>query len=467
MDLLGGLGLVQEYLWYVALVLIVGMGIVCTLMLRGIQFRNFREMCRCTFGKGSSQEGGMSSFQAFCLSMGSRIGTGNITGTILAVMTGGPGAVFWMWIFALLGMATSFVESTIGQIYKSRDEEGNCHGGMAYSLIKALGSRRAGVTVAGIMILIYVVGFNSMQVASIGTSIGAVFGADFKAVFSVIFAIVVFVLLLGGAKRVANISSKVVPVMALMWFVVCIATIVLQADGILNAFSSIFTYAFFSPECVVGGGIGTIVMLGMKRGVLSNEAGIGTIPNLSSMSNVKHPVSQGMTQALGVFIDLLVSTMTALVILSYADYEVLYGMGLEAMPLFQAVLEGTIGGAGPYIVTLFIFLFAFTSLISNYLIGENNLGIIAKDRRARYVLVVIGTLVVFISSFYASDALWVVVDLLLAICAFANTYSLIKLGGRAKEAFRDYMDQKAAGVRDPVFRMSALSDPTGVTEWDD
>ncbi len=472
MSLLEVLELVNAYLWYVALVVIVIMGVVCTVALRGVQFRSIKDMWHCTFGSAVNKEDDgekrLSSFQVFCMSMGSRIGVGNITGPVLAILTGGPGAILWMWIFALIGMATSFVETTLGQIYKSRTGDGHYHGGMAFGITKALGNRKMGAIVAFIMILMYLVGFISMEVVSITeTVVGAAGDESIKPVFAVIFTLFVGVILLGGVQRVANISTKIVPAMAVLWIGVCLITIALHGSGIIGAFSEIFGYAFVSPECLVGGGIGAVVMAGMKRGVMSNEAGIGTIPNLSSMSDVKHPVSQGMSQALGVFIDLLVSTMTALVILTYADFTTLNGLNLESMPLLQEVLGDSLGAIAPYVVLVFMFLFAFTCLMSDYIIGENNLSIIVDHPKVYPVLFFLVIAVVFISAFYASDELFVVVDIMLAICAFANTYFLFKLGGRALEAYRDYAEQKRAGVSEPVFRRSCLSDSTGVTEWDD
>ncbi len=456
MSLLDGLTLINDYMWYLALIFIVVMGIVCTVMLRGVQFRDVKDMWHCTFGKTVNNEEGtegqkrLTSFQVFCLSMGSRIGVGNITGPVVAIITGGPGAIMWMWIFAIIGMATSLVETTVGQIYKTRSGDGQYHGGMAFGITKGLGNKRLGMVIAVIMILMYLVGFVSMEAVSISESIVAVAGTDtIKPVFAVIFTLFVLIVLIGGVQRVANISTKVVPAMAVLWIIVCLTTIILQGSGIIGAISGIFGYAFTSPECLVGGGIGAIVMAGMRRGVMSNEAGIGTIPNLSSMSDVKHPVSQGMSQALGVFIDLLVSTMTALVILSYADFDVISGMGVDSMFTLQAIFGDTLGSIAPYVVMIFIFLFAFTCLMSDYVIGENNLALIVDNPKAKILLLILIAVVVFISTFYASDALLVIVDIMLATCAFANTYYLYKLGGRALEAYRDLRDRRMRVSRNP------------------
>ena len=221
---------------------------------------------------------------------------------------------------------------------------------------------------------------------------------------------------------------------------------------------------------MIGGGIGAVIITGMQRGVWSNEAGIGTITNLSSMADVKHPVSQGYTQAIGVLIDTLVSTMTALVVLSYADIGPLHDLyifhGEDSIPVLQDIFTGTIGAAAPYLVMIFMFIFAFTCLMSDIVIGEGNLMLIKESKVAKYGMWILLLAVVFLSSFYASDAVVVVMDILLAVCAFFNAFILIKLARRGIEAFKDYRRQKKEGIEEPVFHKSCLSDDSGVTEWD-
>ncbi len=467
MSALDVLDLVNEYLWTIALIAIVIMGVASTILLRGVQFRSFRTMWRCTFGDRKEKDSDtMSSFQVFCMSMGSRIGVGNISGPILAILVGGPGAIFWMWVFGLMGMATSFLETTIGQIYKVKASDGGYRGGMAYGVTKGLGNKRIGLLVAFIMVLMYIVGYVSMEVCTMtGAIVGAVGNEAVKPVFAVIFTIVCGLILMGGIRRVADLSTKIVPPMAILWIVFCIIAIVMHGDGIAAAISSIFNYAFSLPACI-GGGLGAIIMNGMKRGVLSNEAGVGTIPNLSSMSHVKHPVSQGMSQALGVFIDLWICTMGALVILSFADIETLVNLDMESMGLLQHVLEGSFGSIAPFLVAFFVFLFAFTCLISDYVIGENNLSLIKDSPKVEVGLKLFLLAVIFISAMLASDQMYAVVDFCLALCAFVNTYYMVRLGGRALEAYKDYKRQREEGVEDPVFEKSCLSDQTGVTEWD-
>ena len=434
---MGVLDFIDEYIWYIAFVLIVCAGIYATVRLRLIQVSGLKEMIKVTFfDKTERKEGKLSSFQVFCMSMGSRIGVGNITGPIMAIMVGGPGAIFWMWVFAVIGMATSFLETTIAQIYKVPNENGGFRGGPAYTLFHGLGMKRIGMIAAFVMILMYLVGFISGEVVSMSEAVHYAF--DFEGVnlvFALLLTAATALLLIGGVYKIADLSVKVVPLMAIAWFVVCIICIALGPEGVVSGIASIFEYAFSIPS-VIGGGIGAVIIAGMQRGVWSNEAGIGTITNLSSMADVKHPVKQGYTQAIGVLIDTLVSTMTALVVLSFAGIGPLHDM---------------------YIAV---------GLMSDIVIGEGNLMLIKDSKVAKYCMWGLLLVVVFLSSFFASDAIVVIMDILLAVCAFFNAIILVKVARRGIEAFHDYRRQKKEGIEEPVFHKSCLSDSTGVTEWD-
>lgn len=454
----------DDVLWYIPLVLIVLLGIYSTIRLRGVQVRDLKEMCTSVFSR-ENRKGGLSSFHVFCMSMGNRIGVGNITGPVLAILVGGPGAIFWMWIFAFLGSATSFLETVVGQIYKSRRSDGKYHGGPAFNIAKGLGMKKASVIVAFVMILMYILGFVSMEVCSMSEALCGAFVFDNNSlVIAVLITLFTAFIILGGLKRVADLSVKLVPAMAVLWFVVCIITIALSDGGILDAFGMIFNYAFSVPSAI-GGGIGAMLIIGMKRGVLSNEAGVGTITNISSMADVAHPVNQGHSQALGVIIDTVVSTLTALVILSFGSFDEIIGLDLESVNLLQAVMGASVGSVATYLVALFLFIFALTSLMSDYVIGENNLALITGSRKARIAMCVFLLVVVFISSFYSSDGLFAIVDIMLAICGIINCLVMFRLGGRAVEAYRDYRRQKSEGIEEPVFHPSCLSDQSGVTEW--
>ena len=470
MSLLEILELINEYFWYIPLVLIVCLGLYGTFKLKGIQIRDFKEMFKVTFSKEEHKKGTLSTLQVFCVSMGNRIGVGNITGPVMAITVGGPGAIFWMWIFAILGMASSAIETTIGQLYKVRGEDGEYHGGPAYTILNGLNMRRVAMFVAGVMILMYIVGFVSMEVSGMTNALCGAFDFEYNNVF---FAILLTALtagiIIGGLQRIANISLWLVPAMALLWLVLAVVSIALSAGGIVNAFVMIFQYAFNVPAAI-GGTFGAMILIGMKRGVLSNEAGIGTITNVSSMADVEHPVKQGLSQSFGVLIDTVISTLTALVILSYGSIETIMNVkktyDLDATNLLQYVLEDTIGGAAPYLVALFLFVFAFTCLMGDYVIGENNLAFITKNKKGKYAIIAILLAIVFLSSFYASDEIIAIVDILLAVCGVINCLVMFKLAGKAVELYHDYRAQKAAGKETPVFSKDILSDTSGITEWE-
>lgn len=457
---------IDDAIWYLAFVLIIIMGVVATVLLKGIQIGGLKEMVKVTFSREKThREGKLSSFQVFCMSMGSRIGVGNITGPIVAILAGGPGAIFWMWVFAAIGTATSFLETTIGQIYKVPKENGGYRGGPAYTIFHGLGMKKLGMIAAVVMILMYLVGFVSGEVMSITQSLTGAFDFDGNTVvFALILTAITAFIVMGGVYRVADLSTKIVPLMALAWFVICIVSIALSSLGIVDAFKVIFEYAFSIPA-FVGGGLGAVIMQGMMRGVWSNEAGIGTITNLSSMADVKHPVRQGYTQALGVVLDTVVSTVTALVILSAVDLSTVGDV--ESINLLQGVIAETFGAVAPYIICVFMFIFAYTCLMSDVVIGESNLMLIKENRVVNIGMKLMLLIVVFVSSFYASDNILTVMDILLAVCALFNAFILLRLGKRGLEAFRDYRAQKKEGIEEPVFRRSVLSDDSGVTEWND
>lgn len=454
--------------WYLVFVLVIFLGLYCTIRLKGIQFTQLKEMFRVTFRKEDIRnKEKLSSFRVFCMSMGNRIGVGNITGPVLAFIIGGPGAIFWIWVFAVIGMATSFLETTVGQIFKTRTKNGEYHGGPAYNVSNGLGLKRMSVIVAVVVMLMYIVGFVSMEVCSMSEAMVGAF--DFegnKIFFAVLFTLITAAVIIGGIKRVSDMTVGIVPIMALGWFLICIVSIIANFGNLGSAITSIFANAFTVPS-TVGGGVGAMLIIGMKRGILSNESGIGTIPNLSSMADVRHPVSQGLSQSFGVLIDTVICTMTALVIMTGVDHATATSLDLESAMLLQHVFEFTFGGFASYLVALFLFIFAFTSLMTDYVIGENNVLFFGEQKWKLIVMNILILVVVFLSSFYSSDALFVFVDLMMAACGIINVIVMSKLGKYAIEAYADYRRQKAEGIEEPDFHKSALSNPSGVTVWDD
>ncbi len=455
----------DDYLWFIPFVLIILLGLYATIKFKGIQFTNIKEMWKITFSREKSEKGEITPFHVFCVSMGNRVGVGNIAGPVTAILTGGPGAIFWMWIFATLGGATSFVESTIGQLFKSRDREGNSKGGPAYNISKGLNLKKLGAVVAFLMVLMYIVGYISSETAAISEAFCEAFDFENNSlVLAITMTAIALVVALGGFKKVAKASAIIVPLMAFGWFIICIATVLINYQNIGDAIIMIFKYAF-SPPAFVGGLAGALIV-GMRRGIWSNEAGIGTITNVSSLADVDHPAAQGLSQSLGVLIDTIICTLTALVVLTYGGFDPLVEIGTDSMPYLQGIFQEAIGGIAPTLVFIFIFLFAITCLMGDFVIGENNLKFITESRYARLGIIVLVLAVVFVSSFYASDMVFAILDILLAICGIVNCIVIFKLFPRAVEVYKDYKEQKNAGVERPKFHKDVLTDDTGVTEWD-
>lgn len=460
----------DDVFWNVPFALIIALGIYATIKFRGVQFTYLKEMCRVTFTLEKDAKGKITPLHVFCVSMGNRIGVGNIAGPITALIMGGPGAIFWMWIFATLGGATSFVETTVGQIFKSKGDNGEYIGGPAHNVAKGLKSKKFGMLMAVLMILVYIGGYVLSEISTISTSFTGAYEFEYNnLVIAFILCVFAFMVALGGFTRVAQASIIVVPAMAIGWVILTVAVILMNAGGIPDAIEAIFTCAFNVPAAV-GGGVGSMLTIALRRGIWSNEAGEGTITNISSSADVSHPAKQGLSQSVGVLFDTIISTLSALVILSFfhGDYDAMMGLGIEdSMPLLEHVLSESLGGIAPTLVFFFMFLFAITCFMGDYVIGENNLKFITKDVRAKVGLVLLTVGVVFFAAYFGSDGLYAIMDVLLAICGIVNCIVMFKLGKYAYEAFTDYVKQKKAGIKEPVFHKSALSDPSGVTEWDD
>ncbi len=355
-------GTCNSYLWGMAFVFLIGLGILFTFKLKGLQITKIKETSKLsvsgiTEGKKNSK---VSSFEAFCIGMGARIGVGNIAGVATAILTGGPGAVFWMWIFAIIGSASSFMESTLAQIYKEKKEDGQFYGGPAYYASKGLKSRKVGIFAAILLVITFGIGFVAVQSCNASKALCGAFSFEYNNyIFAAIIAIVAAILIFRGLKAVAKFSSTVVPIMAFLWIIFAIIAIVLNIDGVVNAVKMIFEYAFTAPS-MLGGALGSILITGLKRGVFSNEAGLGSVANIAATADVKHPVKQGMIQSFGVLVDtLIVCTFTALVVLSYGTFDQILALGAitgDGANLVQGIIADTaFGSAANYIIAIFLF----------------------------------------------------------------------------------------------------------------
>lgn len=464
---------INGYVWWAALILLVVFGIFFTIKLKGLQILKINETSKLSFtgiqeGKTKSK---VSSFEAFCIGMGARIGVGNIAGVATAIVTGGPGAIFWMWVFAIIGSATSFMESTLAQVFKEKKEDGQYYGGPAYYATKGLGSRPLGIFVAIMLILTFGIGFVGVQATNATSALTGAFDFGNNAlVFGLIIMAVAGIIIFGGVKRIARFSTKVVPVMALLWIIFAFVAIALNWQNIGNAFGMIFEYAFDAPA-LVGGGLGTAMIIGMRRGIFSNEAGLGSIANVAASADTSHPAKQGMIQSFGVLVDtLIVCTVTALVVLSFGTFESIYALDLSGANLVQAVMSSTaIGSAANYIIAGFMLIFAFTSMIGYYTMSESNVRFIKDNKMTINIVRIIVLLVILLSSLVSTSVLDHISDTFNALMGLINILIVAVLSPIAFAVYRDYRAQKKAGIEEPEFHRDSIKDvkhTENITEWE-
>lgn len=459
----------NKYIWYVAFVFLIGLGLYFTYRLKFMQILKVDETSKLALTNISADDDKkkVSSFEAFCIGMGARIGVGNIAGVANAIILGGPGAIFWMWVFAIIGSASSFMESVLAQLYKEKKEDGGYHGGPAYYASKGLKSRKLGVTLALLTVLAFGVGFVGVQATNCAAALGNAFQFEHNdIVFGLVIAIAAAIVFFGGVKKIGKFTAKVVPLMALAWFFFAIIIICMNFTGVSLAVELIFQNAF-QPESFAGGAIGTVIMNGLKRGVFSNEAGLGSVANIAATANVKHPAKQGMIQSFGVLVDtLIVCTITAFAILSFDGWFTL-SKEYAGSVLVQEVMRGTIGDAAVYILALFILVFAFTSMVGYYTMSESNMRFIKDDMRLINAVRVIIIVVAFASCLIDVLLMELISDTFMALMGAVNMLVVLLLSPKAIAIYKDWRKQKNEGIEEPVFHKDILgNDADGVTEWD-
>ncbi len=447
---------INDVIWsYMLIVALVGCGVWFTWRTRFVQFRMVGEMLRLLTESAVDTAKGtkhISSFQAFAVSVATRVGTGNLAGVATAIAIGGPGAVFWMWIIALIGSATAFVESTLAQLYKQKHKD-SFIGGPAYYIQKGLKQRWMAVLFAILITLQFGLSNNSIQANTICGAMQEAFGWSPLWV-GIALAAMALLIVFGGIQRIASVSSILVPVMAVGYIILAVVIIAMNIQQIPEVFKVIVTNAFGIGQ-IAGGGIGAAMMNGVKRGLFSNEAGEGSAPNVAATATTTHPVKQGLIQALGVFTDtLLVCSCTAFIILISGLYQV---PELNGIALTQSALQSEVGNVGPIFVAIAIFLFAFSSIIGNYYYGEANIRFITDNSSVMtiYRLCSGGLMVVFgaIASF---ELVWNIVDFFMAFLTACNLIAIILLGRYAFRLLDDYRQQKKKGIKEPVFHRSQL-----------
>ncbi|MCF6411729.1 alanine/glycine:cation symporter family protein [Pseudalkalibacillus salsuginis] len=440
-------GILNDYLWgYVLIAGLLGLGLYFSIATRFVQFRYLGEMGRVLFEKSTLQDGkSISSFKSFCIGAATRIGTGNLAGVAVAIGLGGPGAVFWMWIVALVGGATSFVESTLAQVYKVKDKTA-FRGGPAYFLEKGLGKRWLGIIFAVLIAITFGLIFNSVQSNTISEAYANAFGFN-GAVVGIIITALTGLVIFGGVQRIANVSAVVVPIMAVLYIIIALIVLALNVSQIPAMFALIIKSAF-GIEQAVGGGIGAAIMNGVKRGLFSNEAGMGSAPNAAATASVSHPAKQGFIQTLGVFVDtILVCSATAFIILMSGLYT---SGNVEGIQLLQDSLGQQIGGAASIFIAIAIFLFAFSSIIGSYYYGETNIEFIKKSKPAVFVYRLLTMSLVMVGAILPLAFVWTLADLFMALMTVINLIGIALLGKVAFKVLKDYEMQRKEG-KDPTF----------------
>lgn len=446
---------INDLLWsYVLIIMLLGCAFRFTFKTRFVQFRMFREMIRVlgdSANKAHEGEKHISSFQAFAVSLASRVGTGNLAGVATAVAVGGPGAVFWMWIIALLGSASAFVESTLAQLYKRKGKE-SFIGGPAYYMRYGLGLNWMGILFAILISVTFGFAFNSVQSNTICAAMQGSFGFDPRIVGAVL-TVLTLAIIFGGIQRIAKVSSVIVPVMAL-GYVALASGIVLFNITELPAVIKLIVSSAFGWEQAAGGTIGAALMQGIKRGLFSNEAGMGSAPNVAATASVTHPVKQGLIQTLGVFTDtLLICTCTAFIILfSGAPLD----GSVNGVQLTQHALTLEVGKAGGIFVAVAIFLFAFSSIIGNYYYEEANIRFITPKKSVLYIYrLAVGGMVMF-GALASLELAWSLADITMAFMTICNLFAISLLSKQAFLLLHDYIAQKRSGIKSPVFDKNKL-----------
>ncbi len=457
---------VNDVLWsYVLIIMLVGCGLWFTFKMKFTQLTMLPEMIRLMGeGVGTKTEGNqISSFQAFCVSTASRVGVGNIAGIAIAVVSGGPGAVFWMWVISIIGSATGFVESTLAQIYKLPRENGGFHGGPAYYIKNALGSSWASMLFAVLISVTYGLIFNSVQANTIALSLETAFGLDRTMVGAAV-AVLSGLVIFGGVSRIARLSEWLVPIMAGIYILTALLITLVNIDKLPGLLVLIVSNAF-TPDAVFGGGFAAAIMTGIKRGLFSNEAGMGSVPNAAATAIASHPVKQGLIQAFGVFVDtLLVCTSSAFLVLVIGDYT---STGLTGIALVQYNLGQYLGSWAPSALAILVFMFAFSSIVGNYYYGEINIPFIHGSKTTLHIFRICVAAMVFFGSIAELSLVWNLADLFMALMAITNLIAITFLAKYAYIALADYKKQKAQGIEEPVFKASVMPNTKGIYFWKD
>ena len=459
----------NDLLWgYVMIAALLACALYFTLRSRFVQFRMIGEMCRLLVKPDQDNESDtqhkpkrIAPFEAFVISLASRIGTGNLAGVATAIAVGGAGAVFWMWIIALLGAANAFIESTLAQLYKRRSTDSYI-GGPAYYIMYGMRNKPLAITFCILIIVTFGFAFNTVQSNTICAAFENAFGTD-KLFLGIALTVATLLIIFGGIQRIAKVSNIVVPVMAVGYLAIALIVVALNIEHLPAILSTIVKSAF-GAEQLVGGGMGAAVMQGIKRGLFSNEAGMGSAPNAAATATTSHPVKQGLIQTLGVFTDtLIICSSTAFIILAS-------GVALDGsngVQLTQEALTAEIGGAGRIVVAVAIFFFAFSSIFGNYYYGEANIRFITRSKRALTTYRLIVGAMVMAGALMNLQTVWALADVTMGLMTMCNLIALVFLGRQAVILLDDYRQQRLKGLN-PVFSKNnhkEFRDNDGIECW--
>ena len=465
---------INEVLWgSIMIYLLLGAGIWFTLRSGFIQFRYIRKFGRSLKNSVTPQPGGLTSFQALCTSLAARLGSGNLAGVALAISAGGPGAVFWMWMTALLGMATSFAESSLAQLYKEKDKRGQFRGGPAWYMARGLGMRWMGVLFSLFLLLAYGLIFNTVQANSVAHAMRYAFSCP-EWLAGLALASIVLLTISFGLKGIARLMQWLVPIMALLWVAASLFVAALHLDQVPGVLATIVKSAFGWRE-VASGALGytfsQALMAGFQRGMFSNEAGMGSTPNAAAAASSwpPHPAAQGIVQMIGVFTDTIIICSASAMILLLAG-PVPHASGTVGIQLLQQALVTLTGGWGAGFVSLILILFAFSSIVVNYLYAENNLIFLKLDSRAAIGTLRLGVILMVVAgSLLSMPLVWQLADIIMALMAITNLTAILLLSPVVSLIARDYLRQRKLGVP-PVFdpaRYPDIKAQLAPGTWDD
>ncbi|WP_462382869.1 alanine/glycine:cation symporter family protein [Pseudomonas sp. Marseille-QA0892] len=450
------LDLLNDFIWSkVLIVMLVGLGLYFSVRSRFVQFRYFSSMFRI-FGEAFQRKPGqLSSFQALMLSVAGRVGAGNIAGVAVAISLGGPGAVFWMWLVALVGMATSYFECTLAQLYKRDEGDGTYRGGPAFYILHGLKQRWMAVLFSILLLVTFGFGFNALQSFTVASSLHDTFNIPTWA-SGIALTVVIGLIIFGGIKRIAKFADVLVPLMAVSYILMALFVIGSNLSQVPETFSLIIRSAF-GLEPAFAGGIGAAILMGVRRGLFSNEAGLGSAPNVAAVAEVSHPAAQGIVQSLSVFIDtMIICTCTALIILLSGIYEP--GSEASGVILTQTALAAVVGEWGRVFITVALTVFVFTTLIYNYYLGETALGFFSRKRPLLIVYRVLVVLLVLWGAVQDLGTVFAFADVTMGMLAIVNLIAVALLFNTGLRVMNDYDEQRRKGSKSPEFDASRFSD---------